>query len=935
MLAPNRLTIIQHNVRTWSNKRIQLQHIYSKYSPDIILLNEIQKGTETPNIKIPGYTTYTKTVDFGGTAICIKSNIQHKPLEDFETQLQAISISTKQGEIIIATDYIPPSKGYITFPDYYKLFRRQQPTFLLGDLNANHPIFNYAHTNTTGSNLAALLDRNIIKHIGPSFPTRIDHKSSKTPDIVIANNRAYHNIHLEQGPPNSSDHLPIIATISAYPIMIPIKPRKQYAKANWTKYSEEMLNLHPPPTHRLTPNEIDTLAENWTQRIVDSADKHIPTLTHRVIPGIKPGQDILNLENEIQLYQNILTTFGAHPLIYSILTSAKKQLNKLYWDLAKTQWNQTISKLDLERDPQKFFTAVKKMLGNSKTTRNHVRDAQNKILHDTAEQEEVFRKFWSRIFRNDQEDHLYDSDNINTVNEYISEHTDSIEPLPQADPNPFSIDFPQMTIKDITDSFARMRPRAPGLSGITSHHLKHLPPVMIQTYQTICNQSLATGYIPKIWKHAIIILIPKGNKSHYKVEEHRPISLLETPGKVLDRFINTTLITHLNSKELNHPDQHGFRKLRGTHTALATFHETIAKTSRQQNSILTVTLRDVSKAFDKVWTDGLQYKLLHLPLPTPLKRILCNFVTDRTAAIRVKDHVGPSFPLLSGVPQGACLSPSLYNLYTSALPVNPPPTNKTKLGQLQNILYADDISQITSTRRYNQHHQLHTSRAIQYVNDYEKQWKIKTNTGKFQAISLLKNPKKPLEIDNKIIQTTKTGKTLGLNFNRNGYGPQCSINQAKCSKKLHKLKRFKHLSIKNKTKLYKSTILPSLIYPSVPLHTSPEANLHKLQVIQNSSLKFILDKNHRHRITAAEMHRKVNIEPINVMLHRHAKKTWSTIKTFHPQLYDELANLPPLSSKKVIKYPSSRLLAEGPAPPPIYTFYKPRPPPTQPPPQNH
>ena len=925
MHAPNRLTIIQHNVHTWSNKRVQLHHIYKQYSPDIILLNEIQKNTTpTVKIKIPGFHTYSKVLDYGGTSICIKSSIKHKLLEGFESQLQAVSINTRQGELIIATDYIPPSRKYFNFPDYYKLFRRRQPTYLLGDLNARHPTFNYSTTDLIGNCLDSLLDRNIIKFIGPTFPTRIDHRTSRTPDIVLSNNRAFYNIHLAQGPPSSSDHLPIIATISAYPIMIPIKPRKQFSKANWTKYSEELSNTPPSPTHQLTPQEIDTLAENWTQQITTAADKHIPTMTHRVIPGIKPGQDIINLENDIQTYQNILTRLGSHPPIYSLLTSSRKQLNKLYWNLYNTQWNEVITKLDLERDPQKFFRTIKKMQGNSKTsTQNHIRDAHNNILHDTAEQEEVFRKFWSRIFRNDQEDHLFDSDNIQQVNSYLSEQNNITSPLQQSDPCSFSpVDYPQMTTKHITDSFRNMKPRAPGFSGITAHHLKHLPPHMIQTYKTICNQSLATGYIPNIWKHAIIILIPKGNKSQYKVEDHRPISLLETPGKVLDRFINTTLTSHLDRKNLNHPDQHGFRKLRGTHTALATFHETISQIAHNKNTMLTVTLRDVSKAFDKVWTGGLKHKLLHLPLPPPLQRILCNFITDRTAAIRIKDYIGPSFPLLSGVPQGACLSPSLYNLYTSALPTTIPDHPKqAKLGSLQNILYADDISQITATRKYNQYHDKHTSRAINYINNYEQKWKIKTNTNKFQAIHLLKRPKEPITINNSIIQSTNTGKTLGLSFNRNGYMPQCTQNQIKCRAKLNKLKRFKNLSIKNKTKLYKSTILPSLIYPTVPLHTAPESQINKLQVIQNASLRFILNKNPQLSPSTEQLHIQTNMEPINVMLHRHAKKTWSTIKTFHPQLYNKLATLPPLTNKS-LKFPSSRKIAEGPPPPPKYTYYR-------------
>ena len=52
------------------------------------------------------------------------------------------------------------------------------------------------------------------------------------------------------------------------------------------------------------------------------------------------------------------------------------------------------------------------------------------VFDPTAEQEEVFREFWSNIFRNDQEDHLFDSVNIQHVNSYLSEHHENHKPAP-------------------------------------------------------------------------------------------------------------------------------------------------------------------------------------------------------------------------------------------------------------------------------------------------------------------------------------------------------------------------------------------------------------------------------------------------------------------------------------------------------------------------
>ncbi len=44
-------------------------------------------------------------------------------------------------------------------------------------------------------------------------------------------------------------------------------------------------------------------------------------------------------------------------------------------------------------------------------------------------------------------------------------------------------------------------------------------------------------------------------------------------------------------------------------------------------------LRDVAKALDKVWHNGLKYKILRLGLPDILEKILCNFLDNRKAKI--------------------------------------------------------------------------------------------------------------------------------------------------------------------------------------------------------------------------------------------------------------------------------------------------------------
>ena len=139
-----------------------------------------------------------------------------------------------------------------------------------------------------------------------------------------------------------------------------------------------------------------------------------------------------------------------------------------------------------------------------------------------------------------------------------------------------------------------------------------------------------------------MIFIPKGNKSQYNIKNYRPISLLDIHGKLLDKILTNRLTRQLELNGHTNDRQHGFRKNRGTHTALAIFHETISNAINSKHAV-DIVLRDVEKAFDKVWHTGLKYKILNLGLYTCFTRILCDYLTDRTATIQIGEYIGPSF----------------------------------------------------------------------------------------------------------------------------------------------------------------------------------------------------------------------------------------------------------------------------------------------------
>ena len=92
---------------------------------------------------------------------------------------------------------------------------------------------------------------------------------------------------------------------------------------------------------------------------------------------------------------------------------------------------------------------------------------------------------------------------------------------------------------------------------------------------------------------------------------------------------------------------------------------------------------DISKAFDKVWHDGIIVKLEQNGISGKLHKLLHDILVNRKQRVVLNGQVSSSANVKVGVPQGSILGPLLFLIYISDLPKGL--SSKTKL-------FADDTS---------------------------------------------------------------------------------------------------------------------------------------------------------------------------------------------------------------------------------------------------
>ena len=142
----------------------------------------------------------------------------------------------------------------------------------------------------------------------------------------------------------------------------------------------------------------------------------------------------------------------------------------------------------------------------------------------------------------------------------------------------------------------------------------------------------------------------------YDLKNYRPVSLL-------------SVVRHLQRGGIFSYFQYGF-----TVDLMTVVTERIARSLNLSGATWAIAL-DISKAFDRVWHNGLLHKLRAYGVTDDIFQIISSFILD--------GKLSPEFTVNAGVPQGSILGPTLFLLFINDLP---------DIVLLKIAIYADDTT---------------------------------------------------------------------------------------------------------------------------------------------------------------------------------------------------------------------------------------------------
>lgn len=526
----------------------------------------------------------------------------------------------------------------------------EPPVVFAGDFNSHHTAWGF-RTDSCGLRLLEWISDNNLTCVNSDSPTYIKGLTRSVLDLTIRSRGVKVSSWSTVDCGTSSDHVPIVFDIE-FPVRSLV--RQNCTFVNYKKFEISLKEA------------IFSLAvENPTERAT----------------GLCAA---LTSSAQSALFEVRSKRFGSPSPWWNDECARSFRRRKAAWK--KLCYNQC----PLNWSNYKYFAAMfKRTVSKAK----HDYDSQRcSFLSEPKNKRALFRFLRSRKV-------LPPIDNIDSLVLSTSELYESLEmiarglqsrfssALATASPPPIGVeDFVEVTTAELFDAMAKMPAAAPGPDKVTTAMLKLLFDQAPNDLLNMINYSLRNAWIPGVWRLAKILPIPKNGGQGLAVDNIRPIALTSNVVKLIERILLQRIMQFVVRNSVLSPSQIGFRpgcSIWSAHIDL----ESRIKLARRYKQVAALVTLDIAKAYDSVEYPVLLSRLQNLNFPRYIIAWLYEFLKDRQFSC-VRDNISSSWHFQKrGVPQGAVLSPALFNVLLSSVPV---------VAGVHTYVYADDIAFFTS-----------------------------------------------------------------------------------------------------------------------------------------------------------------------------------------------------------------------------------------------
>ena len=192
-------------------------------------------------------------------------------------------------------------------------------------------------------------------------------------------------------------------------------------------------------------------------------------------------------------------------------------------------------------------------------------------------------------------------------------------------------------------------------------------------------------------------------------------------GKICENIIfNNNLYKHLTTHHLITKKQSAFRPGDSTTNQLIDLVDAIHQAFDSTKSLeVRAVFLDISKAFDKVWHDGLIFKMKQNGISGKLLKLFQNYLSNRKQRVLLNGFSSDYSSIDSGVPQGSVLGPLLFLIYINDLEKN--------IKSNVNFFFADDtmLFSIVNKPAISANELNHN---LKVISQWAYQWKMKFNS---------------------------------------------------------------------------------------------------------------------------------------------------------------------------------------------------------------